>query len=392
MYICNICKLILCLQYLNVVHSFGFNPITSFFKKLIKYNYYSNDKNPVVSNELMKVSKIDRNEISEQMKYDLQWYVIGKPDDFSEIEPKKVSIWNKHYVVWRGNDTLYRALSDVCPHKGASLSGGKIIDDNVMCPYHGYEFNKDGILTKIPGICFQHSQVHDVYSYPIVEKNGWVYLNTYEKANKSDDTFFFENIYDEPEANSNFSLIQLQMDFKCYSRILSENSLDVMHIGFVHTFGNKVKPAPILEVPPASIGNYHYRTSYLYESGSESMAKKVFQVNQLKIENEFILPHTTVARVIFGDYISTIITFALPVNDTNSILYVKTYRNFWRNAIGDALTYKMMHETILQDKAVVENIHTPFMDGKFNMKFDKLQNTYKSFYKKLIHNFDNKKN
>ena len=40
---------------------------------------------------------------------------------------------------------------------------------------------------------------------------------------------------------------------------------------------------------------------------------------------------------------------------------------------------------MLQDKAIVENIDMRFMEGKFNMKFDKLQNTYKTFYKKLIH-------
>ena len=44
-----------------------------------------------------------------------------------------------------------------------------------------------------------------------------------------------------------------------------------------------------------------------------------------------------------------------------------------------------MYNTMLQDKVVVEGIDSRFMEGKFNMKFDKLQNTYKSFYKKFIH-------
>jgi hypothetical protein len=48
------------------------------------------------------------------------------------------------------------------------------------------------------------------------------------------------------------------------------------------------------------------------------------------------------------------------------------------------MTENMMKTTMLQDKAVVENIDMRFMDGKFNMKYDKLQNTYKTFYKRLI--------
>jgi phenylpropionate dioxygenase-like ring-hydroxylating dioxygenase large terminal subunit len=174
------------------------------------------------------------------------------------------------------------------------------------------------------------------------------------------------------------------MDFNCYSRILSENSLDVMHIGFVHSFGNAKKPAPIEIYPPRMIAPHHYKTAYKYEAGQQSMARRFFDVKDLVIENEFFLPHTTVARVIFDEYVSTVITFALPIGDNKSKLFVKTYRNFWKNRLGDAASYNMMYNTMLQDKAIVENIDPKFMDGKFNMRFDKLQNTYKSFYKKFI--------
>jgi hypothetical protein len=55
--------------------------------------------------------------------------------------------------------------------------------------------------------------------------------------------------------------------------------------------------------------------------------------------------------------------------------------------MGDALTRNLMHNTMLQDKVVLENIDMRYMEGKFNMKFDKLQNTYKCFYKNFVHNF-----
>jgi hypothetical protein len=47
-----------------------------------------------------------------------------------------------------------------------------------------------------------------------------------------------------------------------------------------------------------------------------------------------------------------------------------------------------MFNTMLQDRIIVENIDKRFIDGKFNMRFDKLQNTYKSFYKRFVHKFD----
>jgi phenylpropionate dioxygenase-like ring-hydroxylating dioxygenase large terminal subunit len=329
--------------------------------------------------------KLNVNELTEQDKYDLQWYVIGTPGDFVANKPKKVTVWSKNYVVWKNIDGKYNCLDDVCSHKGASLSGGKIHNNCAVCPYHGYEFNSNGTLVKVPGLNFHSSPVYDVSKYSIIEKNGWVYLNTME-TNISNPEMQI-NIFEEEEFTKNFSVVHLNMDFNCYSRILSENSLDVMHIGFVHTFGNKENPAPTYENPPKLVSPYHYKSSYEYESGKDSMVKKVFKINTLKIENEFILPHTTVARVIFGDYVSTVITFALPLSENKSRLFVKTYRNFWNNDMGDVLTRNLMHNTMLQDKIVVENIDIKNMDGKFNMKFDKLQNTYKSFYKKLIHNF-----
>jgi len=329
--------------------------------------------------------KLNVNELTEQDKYDLQWYVIGTPGDFVANKPKKVTVWSKNYVVWKNIDGKYNCLDDVCSHKGASLSGGKIHNNCAVCPYHGYEFNSNGTLVKVPGLNFHSSPIYDVSKYSIIEKNGWVYLNTMQ-TNISNPEMQI-NIFEEEEFAKNFSVVHLNMDFNCYSRILSENSLDVMHIGFVHTFGNKEHPAPTYENPPKLVSPYHYKTSYEYEAGKDSMVKKVFNINTLKIENEFILPHTTVARVIFGDYVSTVITFALPLSENKSRLFVKTYRNFWNNDMGDVLTRNLMHNTMLQDKIVVENIDIKNMDGKFNMKFDKLQNTYKSFYKKLIHNF-----
>jgi len=83
-----------------------------------------------------------------------------------------------------------------------------------------------------------------------------------------------------------------------------------------------------------------------------------------------------------------VVTFALPVTEEKSILFVKTYRNFWKNGLGDRIFRNMMYKTMLQDRIVIESIDNRFLDGKFNMRFDKLQNTYTTFYKRFIHDFN----
>jgi hypothetical protein len=122
------------------------------------------------------------------------------------------------------------------------------------------------------------------------------------------------------------------------------------------------------------------------------------------VENEYILPHTTVARVLFGNYSSTIITHALPVSRFKTKLFVKAYRSYWYynlnndtnyimqpfmhliNLLGDKITERTMYSTLKQDKAIVDNIDkTTYeeMHGKFSVYYDMFSNHYKNNYKKF---------
>jgi phenylpropionate dioxygenase-like ring-hydroxylating dioxygenase large terminal subunit len=339
--------------------------------------------------------------ICDDEKYNLNWYVIGEEKKIKKNKINKATIWGKNYAFWN-NGTSYFCVDDSCTHRGASLSIGKLNKNNIVCPYHAYEFDTTGKLSVVPGLPnFQNTPCQNLNSYPILVKNGWIYVNTISE-NKCNKEVTEKNVklFEEPESkDEQFKPIFLNKDFNAYGRIVSENSLDIMHIGFVHTFGNAKSPSPLNEVPPFKVDDvpFHYKTIYNYTSGENSMVKRVFQMDDLLIENEFILPHTTIARVIFGPFKSTIITFALPVNVTHSKLFVKAYRNFWYsydspyfkgwlNNLGDYFTTDTMSKTIIQDKIVIESIPLDKVDGLFNMKYDKLQNLYTSLYKKLIHN------
>jgi hypothetical protein len=116
------------------------------------------------------------------------------------------------------------------------------------------------------------------------------------------------------------------------------------------------------------------------------MVSKVFNVKRIDIDNEFALPHTSVARIKFGDnYINTVVTAACPVNERETKLFVKTYRNFLTSSFLNDWFRQLMKDTLNQDKAVIESIKNENMEGRFNMKFDKLQNTYRTFYKQFVH-------
>jgi nitrite reductase (NADH) small subunit/3-phenylpropionate/trans-cinnamate dioxygenase ferredoxin subunit len=59
--------------------------------------------------------------------------------DLAEGEGKTVSVGGRLIAVFRSGEQ-YHAIDDVCPHMGASLSGGYVEDGVVTCPWHAWRF------------------------------------------------------------------------------------------------------------------------------------------------------------------------------------------------------------------------------------------------------------
>jgi hypothetical protein len=210
------------------------------------------------------------------------------------------------------------------------------------------------------------------------------------------------SIWNEPEAsNMEYRAILLSKEFEHNAKFVSVNSLDICHIGFVHSFGNKKNPSPISmsRILKLNDSNHHYKISYQYAAGENSIVKKIYNHEVITVENEYILPHTTVARVIFGNYTSTIITNALPISKFKTKLFVKAYRNYLYfpiskndifygfkvliNFIGDLLTKNTMENTLNEDKIILDNIDKTShhgMHGRFSIRYDKLSSHYKAKY------------
>lgn len=53
---------------------------------------------------------------------------------------KKVNL-DGVFVCFGRTSKGFFAIQDQCPHEKVSLSGGSIIGDNVVCPWHHYRFN-----------------------------------------------------------------------------------------------------------------------------------------------------------------------------------------------------------------------------------------------------------
>jgi len=86
------------------------------------------------------------------------WYFVGLSTDLKPGTLTRKEITGEPITLGRHKDGTVFAMRDICPHRAAPLSSGKIIDDTVECPYHGWRFQTiSGACTAIPALCAPQS-------------------------------------------------------------------------------------------------------------------------------------------------------------------------------------------------------------------------------------------
>lgn len=68
------------------------------------------------------------------------WHCIGPLAELSEHRPCWKRVESEQLAVVRVGDAVH-ALSDACPHQGASLAAGRVASGKLHCPAHGLGFD-----------------------------------------------------------------------------------------------------------------------------------------------------------------------------------------------------------------------------------------------------------
>lgn len=106
-----------------------------------------------------------------------QWYPIL---DASRLQKKPLGVrrLGRDLVLWRKPDGRVIVQEDRCPHKGARLSGGQVVNGEIECPYHGFRFNAEGSCTHAPclGTGARLPEGLDVQPFRVREQHDWIWL------------------------------------------------------------------------------------------------------------------------------------------------------------------------------------------------------------------------
>ena len=87
---------------------------------------------------------------------------VAKGADIPEGGSIVVNVRKKDVAIFRVKGVLH-AIDDMCPHMGASLSGGFVEDGCVSCPWHYWRFRlSDGAWADNPKVKLGAYPVHEV--------------------------------------------------------------------------------------------------------------------------------------------------------------------------------------------------------------------------------------
>ncbi len=84
------------------------------------------------------------------MSYDNFYIPVTVSKQLATNSLLRVFFHDRPVVLCRLSDGSVSAYEDVCPHRGAMLSKGRLVNDELECPYHGWRFDRHGTNSCVP--------------------------------------------------------------------------------------------------------------------------------------------------------------------------------------------------------------------------------------------------
>ncbi len=159
------------------------------------------------------------------------WYVASWGDDLETGKIGSRRILGDDIVLFRGEAGAVVALRDMCPHRFAPLSLGRLIPGGIACSYHGLEFGEDGSCIRNPHTSGRIPAKASVRRYETIERDTlvWIWMGEAE----ADPALIPDFSFLAPDTGLTVTrrdVIRMPVDY----RLLIDNLLDLSHISFLH--------------------------------------------------------------------------------------------------------------------------------------------------------------
>ncbi len=280
------------------------------------------------------------------------WYPVIPVEQLHD-GPQPFRLLNQELVLWLDSQNKPQAAENRCAHRSAKLSLGWVEGDNIVCPYHGWNYDGTGVCQKIPQTPDRPAGRAKVPAFHADERYGYVWVCLGDPLT---------GIPDMPEAKEpGYRMFhQFHEVWRTAGLRLMENSFDNAHFSFVHraTFGQFDKPIPAdLNIEEGEFG-FHFETTAPVNN-PESQKKL------LQMESDTTLRHMTSSWYMpFGrrlnirypnDLVHSIVTYATPIDDSHSMICQWAFRSDTEEQAPQADIIAFDRQVTEEDKRVLES-------------------------------------
>ncbi len=175
------------------------------------------------------------------------WFVVSYSDELAAGTSKPVRYFGQDLVLFRTESGKPALLEAYCPHLGAHLGygihentgqGGSVQGDSIVCPFHAWKFNPEGICTDVPYATNMPPKVQGkqcLKTFPVVETNQVIYAWYHPEGLAP-----LWEVEHFPEANSDdwAPLDRHEWILGTVCQEMAENGSDPAHFKYVHRTGS----------------------------------------------------------------------------------------------------------------------------------------------------------
>lgn len=158
------------------------------------------------------------------------WYAAAYSHEVT-TEPLARTLIERKVALFRDENGDVAMISNVCPHRFATLSAGRLIDGALECPYHGLRFNGRGECVYNP-----HSKTKgplraaNIDSWPVLERYGIIWFWPGDPA-RADPAALPRIGFLEDDS---YAVVRGLLHVRGHYELVVDNLLDLSHAAFIH--------------------------------------------------------------------------------------------------------------------------------------------------------------
>jgi phenylpropionate dioxygenase-like ring-hydroxylating dioxygenase large terminal subunit len=272
------------------------------------------------------------------------WYIACRSGELGK-HPLPRRLFSTNYVLWRDSAGNAHAVLDRCAHRNAPLSSGRVEDNCIVCPYHGWSYEGGGTCVKVPSLAAGRRPpvAAKVPACATTEQDGFVWICPGEPPPAPPRPF-------PHYGDKGWTSFRMHTRFEAGLEACLENFLDCPHTATVHRgwFRN-----PDQREMDAIVrrGTDFVEVEFENEPTTDSLIARLFYPRncQLKHIDRFHMPNLSRVDYEFdADHHFIITSQATPVDD--AITDVETVITFRYGKIGwlVRLLFEPMSRRIIQ--------------------------------------------